>query len=294
MPAVKSKGLRRGPAPCGRNRKGCCPQSKRLNDRDQAGPFGIGWPPPVFPETRPRIGKMPVSEVTSANVLEILAPIWHAKAETARRLRQRIRAVLEWAVAMEFRIDNPCDRIDPVLGPQHDVVQHMRALPHRDVASAIEAVRASSARPMVKLAFEFLVLTATRSGEVRRAAWTEIDGATGLWTIPAPRMKGNREHRAPLSRRAGDAQGGACARSRQLAGVSERAPKVDGEFGDVGPAQGVEDRGRATRISVQLSGLCGRGDGSSARGHRAGPGLTWSKAGVEAANAHSFGCLCDY
>ena len=71
---------------------------------------------------------MPVSEVTSADVLEILAPIWHTKADTARRLRQRIRAVLEWAVAMEFRIDNPCDRIGPVLGPQHNVVQHMRAL----------------------------------------------------------------------------------------------------------------------------------------------------------------------
>ena len=63
---------------------------------------------------------MPVSGVTSADVLEILAPIWHTKAETARRLRQRIRAVLEWAVALEFRIDNPCDRIGPVLGPQHD------------------------------------------------------------------------------------------------------------------------------------------------------------------------------
>ena len=68
----------------------------------------------------PRIGKMPVSEVTSADVLEILSPIWHRKAQTARRLRQRLRAVLEWAVAMEFRMDNPCDRIGPVPGPQHD------------------------------------------------------------------------------------------------------------------------------------------------------------------------------
>ena len=107
---------------------------------------------------------MPVSEVTSADELEILAPIWHVKAETARRMRQRIRAVLEWAVAMEFRIDNPCDRIGLVLGPQHDVVQHMRALPHGEVASAIEAVRASRGRAVVKLVFEFLVLTATRSG----------------------------------------------------------------------------------------------------------------------------------
>ena len=56
----------------------------------------------------PRIGKMPVSEVTSADMLEILAPIWHEKAATARKLRQRLHAVLEWAVAMEFRIDNPC------------------------------------------------------------------------------------------------------------------------------------------------------------------------------------------
>ena len=68
----------------------------------------------------PRIGKMPVSEVTSADVLETLTPIWHQQAPTARRVRQRLRAVLEWAVAMEFRIDNPCDRIGPVLGPQQD------------------------------------------------------------------------------------------------------------------------------------------------------------------------------
>ena len=66
-----------------------------------------------------------------------------------------------------------------MLGSQGDVVRHMRALPHGQVASAIETVRASRARPVVKLAFEFLVLTATRSGEVRGALWTEIDQAEG-------------------------------------------------------------------------------------------------------------------
>ena len=91
----------------------------------------------------PRIGEMAVSEVTSADVLEILTPIWHVKAPTARHVHQRIRTVLEWAVAMEFRTDNPCDRIGPILGAQNDVVTHMRALPHRDVASAIETVRGS-------------------------------------------------------------------------------------------------------------------------------------------------------
>ena len=150
----------------------------------------------------PRIGEMPVSEVTSADVLGILAPMWHDKAPTARKLRQRIRAVLEWAVAMDLRPDNPCDRIGPVLGVQGKVVRHMRALPHAEVASAIETVRESGGRPIVKLAFEFLVLTATRSREVRGTAWKEIDRDEAVWTIPARRTKGNRRHRVPLSRRA--------------------------------------------------------------------------------------------
>ena len=149
-----------------------------------------------------RIGKMPVSEVTSADVLEILSPIWHRKAQTARRVRQRLRAVLEWAVAMEFRIDNPCDRTDPVLGPQQDVTEHMQALPHREVAAVIRTVRASAAVPAARLAFEFLVLTAARWGEVRWAGWEEIDRDGRVWTVPARRAKTNRRHRVPLCGRA--------------------------------------------------------------------------------------------
>ena len=150
----------------------------------------------------PRIGKMPVSEVTSADVLEILTPIWHRKASSARRVRQRVRAVLEWAVAMEYRIDNPCDRIDPVLGPQQDVTEHLRALPHREVAAAIRTVQAATAPEVAKLAFEFLVLTAARWSEVRWAEWAEIDRDAGVWTVPARRMKANRKHRVPLCGRA--------------------------------------------------------------------------------------------
>ena len=150
-----------------------------------------------------RIGKRPVSEVNSADVLEILAPIWHSKAETARAVRQRLRTVLEWAVAMEWRSDNPCDRIGPVLGPQGDIVQHMRALPHQDVAAAVETVRTSeSTAATIRLAFEFLVLTAGRSAEVRLATWDEMDVAGAVWTIAAERMKAKREHRVPLCGRA--------------------------------------------------------------------------------------------
>ena len=150
----------------------------------------------------PRIGSRPVSEVNTADVLEILTPIWHAKAETARAVRQRIRSVIEWAIALDMRSDNPCDRVLPVLGPQNDIVTHRQALPHRDVAAAIETVRAGSAQPAVRLAFEFLVLTATRSGEVRGAQWAEIDTTDHVWTLSAQRMKAKREHRVPLCGRA--------------------------------------------------------------------------------------------
>ena len=176
--------------------------------RDQLSP---GWRSPYHAQlwlksmerhVFPRIGEMPVSEVTSADVIGVLTPIWHEKATTARKLRQRIRAVMQWAVAMELRPDNPCDRIGPALGPQNYTVRRMKALPHREVASAIGKVWASGSKPVVKLAFELLVLTATRSGEVRGAAWTEIDLNDGVWTIPAGRSKTNREHRIPLSRRA--------------------------------------------------------------------------------------------
>ena len=150
----------------------------------------------------PRIGKVPVSEVTSGDVLEILTPLWHRKAETARRVRQRVRAVLEWAVAMEYRLDNPCDRIGPVLGSQQDVTEHRQAVPHREAAAVIGRVRASAAPPGVKLALEFLVLTAARWGEVRWAEWDEIDRDGRVWTVPARRAKTNRRHRVPLCGRA--------------------------------------------------------------------------------------------
>ena len=147
----------------------------------------------------PHIGDKPVSNVSSADILDTLRRIWHVRPETARRIRQRISSVMEWSVAMEYRNDNPCDRLGPVLGPQQNVVEHMRALPHGDVAGAIRKMWGSGATPPVKLAFEFLVLTAARSGEVRGARWAEIDLPARVWTVPAKRMKSKREHRIPLS-----------------------------------------------------------------------------------------------
>ena len=150
----------------------------------------------------PRLGNLPVSEITSGDVLETLSPIWHARPKVARAVRLRVRAVLEWAVAMDWRTDNPCDRLLPVLGAQHDVVTHRKALPHGEVSAAIAKARAAKPGKVDTLAFEFLVLTATRGGEIRGAVWSEIDRDAGVWTIPASRMKSGREHRVPLSGRA--------------------------------------------------------------------------------------------
>ena len=151
----------------------------------------------------PRIGTMPVSAVAPAHVLDVLAPIWHTRPDTARKVRQQLGAVMKWAVAMGHRSDNPVEPVGQALGPQRDVVRHLPALPHAQVAAAIRAVRESGASAAVKLAFEFLVLTAARSGEVRNATWAEMDlDHAEVWTVPPERMKASRPHQVPLSPRA--------------------------------------------------------------------------------------------
>ena len=150
----------------------------------------------------PLLGDRLVHTITAADILAVLAPIWHVKAETARRVRQRIGAVMKWAIAQGFRADNPAgDTLSQALGRQADVTQHMRALPHREVAGAIHAVQDSQAGLSTKLAFAFLVLTAARSGEVRLATWEEVDLEAKVWAVPAERMKAQRAHRVPLSDR---------------------------------------------------------------------------------------------
>ena len=141
-------------------------------------------------------------DITSADILAVLSPIWTEKPETASRVRQRMETVLDWAVAQGYRNDNPANRsITKVLPKTPLTKQHHPALHYRDVPPALEKVRTSTAETVTKLAFEFLVLTAARSGEVRLATWNEIDWVARKWTVPAERMKARREHQAPLSGR---------------------------------------------------------------------------------------------
>lgn len=136
------------------------------------------------------------------SVLAVLTPIWLAKAETARRVRQRIGTVMKWVVAQGWRQDNPADAIAQALPKQDRTQKHRKALPYNNVASVIEAVRRSKAALATKLCFELLVLCASRSGEVRLARWAEIDLDNAEWTLPAERVKSKRLHRIPLAPRA--------------------------------------------------------------------------------------------
>ena len=161
------------------------------------------WPASLRLYVFPHIGDQLVSEVTSADLLQVLTPLWHAKPETARRVRQRIGAVMKWAVAMELRPDNPAgEALGQALGRQQNVVRHRPALGHAEVGRAVSVIRGSRAWAGTKLAFEFLMLTAARSTEVRLATWGEVDRDAAVWTISGERMKARREHRVPLCGRA--------------------------------------------------------------------------------------------
>ena len=148
----------------------------------------------------PVIGSMSVKEINSSHILRILSPIWVTKAETAKRVRQRLSTVFKYCVAQRWRTDDPADiAIVKALPYLKKKVQHRKSISYNDVSDFIETVSKSSAGLSTKLGLEFLILTATRSGEVRNARWNEVNGS--LWIIPEGRMKAGIEHRVPLSNR---------------------------------------------------------------------------------------------
>jgi integrase len=150
----------------------------------------------------PTIGEKPVADVTHADILAILEPIWFEKAETAKRVLQRMELVFKSAILRGQRERaSPCVGVREELGVKHLDAEHHRALPYAEVSDFIQVLRASPSYEITQLAFEWLILTATRSGETRGARWDEIDRKAALWTIPKERMKSRREHVVPLSKR---------------------------------------------------------------------------------------------
>jgi integrase len=150
----------------------------------------------------PVFGDRPVNAIESADVLKALSSIWATKPETARRLKQRIKVVFDWAKASGLRSgDNPTEGLTKVLPKHRGEQKHHAALPYQAVPTFITVVRTADAIESVRLAFELLILTATRTSEVLGATWTEVDLEAKVWTIPGARMKAGREHRVPLSAR---------------------------------------------------------------------------------------------
>jgi integrase len=152
----------------------------------------------------PKIGNMPVADVDLACVLSVVEPIWTLVPETARRVRNRVELILDWATARGLRQgDNPArwrGLLESLLPEQRraQTVNHLAAVPYQQIGAFMEKLR--SQEGIAARALEFLILTASRSSEALGAKWSEIDGAT--WTVPAGRMKAHKEHRVPLSRRA--------------------------------------------------------------------------------------------
>jgi len=150
----------------------------------------------------PTIGNRPIAEIEAREILDLLTPIWFAKAETARRVLQRVKVVCKSAILRGYRQRvSPCVGVKEELGTRHQMSLNHRALPYERVPAFLDHLRASNSQPATRLAFEWLVLTATRSGETRLARWSEIDERARLWRIPAERMKAKRAHTIPLSKR---------------------------------------------------------------------------------------------
>jgi integrase len=146
----------------------------------------------------PHIGKLPVHAIRQADALRVLAPIWTETPETARRVLQRMRTVLDWSIAAGHReAANPVEGVSKGLPRQKVKVKHHAALPWADLPALVQQLLKEEG--IGALALRFAILTAARSGEVRGATWEEIDLERATWMIPASRMKAGVEHRVPLS-----------------------------------------------------------------------------------------------
>ena len=161
------------------------------------------WRASIRDYAMPALRDRRIDRITTADVMAVLIPHWQDKPETMRRVRQRISAVMKWSIAKGYRDDNPAGEALTAALPKHGSVrEHLKALPYAEVGAAIARIRQSGAYWATVSCFEFLTLTAVRSGEARLARWDEIDVESATWTIPGERMKTGREHRVPLSVRA--------------------------------------------------------------------------------------------
>jgi integrase len=154
----------------------------------------------------PKLGAKLLHEIQPGDVAEVLKPIWLTKAETASRVKQRIHAVIAWGWAHGHCQSNPVDVVEHLLAQQPAKAvrtQHHPAMPWREIPNFVQEHLKPGNRPEVtRTLLEFVILTASRSGEARGMTWVEVDFEKKIWTIPAGRMKAKTAHRVPMSPRA--------------------------------------------------------------------------------------------
>lgn len=149
-----------------------------------------------------RIWSMPLDRIQPTDVIACLESQWTVKAETMRRVRQRMQSVFRWAMAHGYITTNPAGEIiSAALPSQPKVKRRQRAAHYLDLPDILQTVRDSHASMAAKACIEFIALTAARSGEARLASWSEIDFDSAVWSVPAERMKRGILHRVPLSHR---------------------------------------------------------------------------------------------
>ncbi|TPW00243.1 MAG: putative prophage CPS-53 integrase [Beijerinckiaceae bacterium] len=160
------------------------------------------WEATLSTYVSPTFGALPVEAVDTALVMKALELIWTTKPETASRVRGRVESILAWATVRGRQGPNPAqwkNHLDHLLPSRSKVrkVKHHAALPWGEMPKFMVALSCRTAT--AARALEFVILTAARTSEVIGARWSEIDLDQRLWTVPANRMKGGREHRVPLS-----------------------------------------------------------------------------------------------
>jgi integrase len=161
------------------------------------------WTASLATYVTPVLGSLPIQSVDVGLVMKALEPIWSTKPETAARVRGRIERILDWSKVRGFRQgENPArwrGHLDVLLPARSKVrqVEHHAALPYSEIGTFMAALKTRQA--VAARALEFAILTAARTGEVLGARWDEVGLQAKVWTVPASRMKGGREHRVPLS-----------------------------------------------------------------------------------------------
>ena len=257
---------------------------KIIQQREPTWAAGAGtqWRQSLENHAYPLIGNRLCYAVSSADILAILEPLWATKPRMAAVIKQRVGVVLDYAVVNGWAQANPSLGVEKALG-RRPKGRHHGAVPHGEIPAFLAILRASRTEPASKLALEFLILTAARSGEVRGMTWAEVDLETATWTVPEERMKARREHRAPLSPRALE--------------ILREAQSLPGATGKGGSLVFPSGRGQHRRLGAMTFVMVLRRFGHSAQAHGFRSSFkVWSLevadadwAASEAALAHQLG-----